>query len=152
MSVTVCHSRTSPTETQQFATGAFFEFLILAVGIHLFSVVYVMYMFAEQVAYWTVKPSASHYTARRQNRHVAVAAMTAVVNGIGIRCIWNPEQPLFVKEQCPKMIFQVKGRATILVLLEFLPDSFQEIPVFQRFNVCTFFKRGRAITSECENI
>lgn len=121
MRVAVSNGRTSPAKTQQLAAGAFLEFLILPVGIHLFSIVDVEDVLFEHVTYRTCKSPASHYTARRQNRHVAVTAMTAVVNGIGIRRIRYLEQSLFVEKQCPEMVFQIECRAAILVLLELLP-------------------------------
>lgn len=50
------------------------------------------------------------------------------------------------------MIFEVERRTGILVLLEFLPDTFQKIAVLQRLDMGAFLEAGRTVAPEGENI
>ena len=152
MRVTVSYGGAAPTEAQQFATGAFFEFFVSAVSVHPLTVVYVVDMFTEHVAHLALEAAAGHYPARRQNRHVAVPTMATVVNRIVVQPFGNLEQSFLIEKECPQVIFKIERRTGILVLLEFPPDALQKVAVLQRLDVGTLLEASRAVTPEGENI
>jgi hypothetical protein len=50
------------------------------------------------------------------------------------------------------MILQIEGRATIFILLKFVPAQVKELPVLFRVNAGDFFKAGRTVTGKRENV
>lgn len=142
----------SPAETQQFATGAFLEFLVLPVHVHFLSVVDIVDVLAEDIAHRAFETAAGHHITRGKNSHVAIPAMAAVVDRIIVQSVGNLEQPLFIQEKRPKMVFEVKRRAAVLILLKFPPDTFQKIPILQRLDVSALLEAGRAVAPKGKNI
>ena len=152
MRISVGDGGASPAETQQFATGTFLEFFVLPVRVHFLSMVDIVDVLVEDIAHRTLETAAGHHTTCGKNSHVAIPAMAAIVYRIIVQSVGNLEQPLFIQEKRPKMVLEVERSATVFVLLEFLPDTFQKIPVLQRFDVSAFLKAGRTVASEGENV
>lgn len=83
----------------------------------------------EKIAHHALKSPASHYVAIGLNGKMAVAAMTAVINGVRIALFGNFEKTLLIEEKRPEVIFEIEYGARILMLLKFLPYSGEELPV-----------------------
>lgn len=141
MGVAIGDGRTAAAESQQFAACAFLEFLKLTVGIHLFTRVDVENMVFEQVTHRTFEASAGHDSSCRKYCYVAVPAVAAVVDGVGLGFIWYFEQPFFIEEQSPEVVFEVERCAGVFILLEFLPYTPKEIAVFLWLDMCAFFSK-----------
>ena len=78
--------------------------------------------------------------------------MASVVEGVRFRIFGYVEQSFFVEEQRPKMVFEVEYRSAVFVLFEFPPDTFQKIPILQRFDMGAFLEGGGTIAPESEYI
>ena len=152
MCISVGHGRASAAEAEQLASCTLLELLVLTVGIHALAVIEVVDVFAEQVAHGAFQPPAGHHVTRRQYGHVAVGAMATVINRVVVQSFGNLEQPFFIEEERPEMVFQVERCAGVLVLLELLPDAFQEVSVLRRLDVGALLEAGGTIASEGKDV
>ena len=50
------------------------------------------------------------------------------------------------------MVFQIEYGTRVLMLCEFLPDTFKKIAILPGGNMCGFLFRGRAVASEGEYV
>ena len=88
---------------------------------------------------------------------MTVATIATTVDGIIVKVLWNLKESLFIEEEHPEMIFQVKGSVRLFILFIFSPAFLQQFFVTLRFYVpaliwrCLVLAR-RAITAKSEDI
>ncbi len=138
----------SPAEAHEFASGAFFEFLELAVALHFRAGPERVERCAEEIAYRTVKPAAGHYIAVGEYGEVAVAAVAAVVDSVGITVGWYAEEPFFIEEESPQVILEVERSAGVLVLLELAPHRAEKVAILIRRYAGRLLIGGGAVSTE----
>ena len=83
MCVAERHGRTAAAETQQFTFGAFLKAFMLAVLVHLRSVIYIIHIFRCRTDI-TLETAARHEPAVGRDCEMAVTAVATVIDGIGV--------------------------------------------------------------------
>lgn len=163
MMIAVGNGRTTSAEAEEFALGAFLHLLVLAIEVLLFAMKnvvewcsYFIRTISEQTANGRIKPAASHHLASRENRHVAVGTVAAVINGVFVQAIRNAIKTLFIEVKRPEVILEIEGCLAVLVLLITLPEGIEQGTIFKRLDVGAFadgfLLGGRAISTEGKNI
>ena len=121
---------TAAAEAQKFAAGTFLKPVILPVGFHLLTGPQFMKRADEKITYDALKPSASHHVAVGLDGEMAVTAVAAVIDGLGITFRRNGKQAFFVEIEGPEMVFEIECGRRVLVLLELMPYAVEKVAVF----------------------
>ena len=154
--VTVCHSRATTAETQQFTLIAFLEPLVLAVGVHLLTVEHVKKFLIDR-AHIALEAAAGHEPPLGSNGEMAVGTVAATIDGVVCKALRHLEQPFLIEIECPQVVFEVERGAAVLVALIPFPTILKQLAVSLRLNVPAHVRRNLvfargAVTPEGENV